>query len=81
MAGRTAAWDITEIPSFSRVGGEAPGSRVSIGVSAVIPLEVFLCKTGKGVKPFQFCIQTVLSLKVIVKINGQPSLQTYTLGS
>lgn len=67
MAGRTTARDITEVPSFSRIGGEAPGSRVAIRVSAVVPLKVFLCKTGKCVKAFQFCVQTGSSLKVIVE--------------
>lgn len=42
IAGHTAAWDITEVPSFSWVGGEAPGSRVSIRVSAIIAFKVFL---------------------------------------
>lgn len=74
MAGRTTAWDITEVPSFSRIGGEAPGSRVSIGVSAVILLKVFLCKTGTRVTPFQFCVQTAASLKVIVTTSWQPGL-------
>lgn len=71
MSGRTTAWDITEVPSFSRIGGEAPGSRVSIGVSAVILLKVFLCKAGTRVTPFQFCVQSAAS-KSHVTTSWQP---------
>lgn len=72
IAGPTAARDIAEVPSFSRVGGEAPGSRVAIGVSAVIFIKVFFCKTGKRVKPLEFGIETLSSLNGLVKTKGQP---------
>lgn len=78
VAGHTAARDTTEVPSFGWVGSEAPGSRVSIGVSAVIILQVLLCKSGKRVKPVQVGVQTLSSLKVT---NRPLSLKSYTLGS
>lgn len=55
IAGHTAAWDIAEVPSFSWVGGETPGSRVSIRVSAIIAFKVFLWKAGKQLKLFSVC--------------------------
>lgn len=55
IAGHTAAWDIAEVPSFSWVGGETPGSRVSIRVSAIIAFKVFLWKAGKQLKLFSEC--------------------------
>lgn len=45
----TAARYGAEVPAFGRAGGEAPGPGVSIGVSAVIHLEILVCKTRENI--------------------------------
>lgn len=49
MGGLTAAGYGAEIPSFRCAGGEAPGSGVSIWVSAVIHLKILLWKTRENI--------------------------------